>query len=172
MEITIRKEQVKDFDTVYEINTNAFETNEEAELVNKLRQGDAFIPDLSLVAESNNEIIGHILFTKITIESPSGDEFNSLALAPMAVKNSMQNQGIGSKLVEYGLDKAAALGFVSVIVLGHEKYYPKFGFIPASNFEVRAPFDVPETAFMAIELKVDSLKKPNGIVKYAKEFGI
>jgi len=172
MEISIRQEQPKDFDAVYELNENAFDTNEEAELVNRLRMGEAFIPELSLVALSESKVVGHILFTKIQIESSSGDMFNSLALAPMAVQNSLQNQGIGSKLIQFGLDIAASLGFNSVIVLGHEKYYPKFGFSPASKFDIKAPFNVPDTAFMGLELQPDSLKVPNGVVIYAKEFEI
>ena len=90
----------------------------------------------------------------------------------MAVKNSFQNQGIGGKLIEYGLDQSRTLGFESVIVLGHEKYYPKFGFIPASKYDINAPFEVPDNAFMAIELKPGALSEPYGVVVYAKEFGI
>lgn len=172
MEISIRQEEPEDFDEVYEINSKAFDTNEEAELVNRLRLGDAFVPDLSLVAEAKNEVVGHILFTKIQIENARGDRFDSLALAPMGVKTSLQGQGIGSKLVQYGLDKGKSLGYDSVIVLGHEKYYPRFGFKPASNFNIKAPFDVPDTAFMAIELKTDGLKGVGGVVIYSKEFGI
>jgi predicted N-acetyltransferase YhbS len=79
---------------------------------------------------------------------------------------------IGSKLVEHGLERARSLGFRSVIVLGHERYYPRFGFMPASNFDIHAPFDVPDTAFMGLELREDALKLPNGVVLYAKEFGV
>ncbi len=172
MDILVRKEQTTDFDAVYEINKNAFETNEEADLVNRLRNSNSFVSDLSLVAESDNKVVGHILFTKIKINSPTGKVFVSLALAPMAVQNKCQNQGIGSELIKKGLEKATSLGFDSVIVLGHETYYPKFGFSPASKFDIKAPFEVPDTAFMAIELEAGSLKSPNGVVGYAKEFGI
>ncbi len=172
MGVMIRKEVPADHEAVHEINKNAFGRDEEADLVNRLRSSESFVSDLSLVAISENVVVGHILFTKIRILNPLREVFESLALAPMAVNSTNQNRGIGSNLIKHGLSKATALGFDSVIVLGHERYYPKFGFVPASNFGIKAPFDVKDSAFMALELQVDSLKVPNGIVHYTKEFGI
>ena len=170
MNIQIREEVQSDHSDVFVLNEIAFEQDGEAKLINLLRESSAFIPELSLVALIDNDIVGHILFTKITIISDNGNEYNSLALAPMAVKPSYQKQGIGGQLINYGLGKAKELGHNSVIVLGHEHYYPKFGFLPTTKWNIKAPFDVPTNAFMAIELIENGLNGITGIVKYAKEF--
>lgn len=88
----------------------------------------------------------------------------------MAVSADFQKQGIGGQLIREGLKRAAALGFGSVIVLGHEHYYPKFGFEPASKWGIKAPFDVPDEVFMAIEIIPNALGNISGTVQYPKEF--
>jgi len=128
------------------------------------------VPELSIVATLNNKIAGHILFTKIHIKGNDGNIKESLGLAPMAVKPELQNSGIGSLLIKKGLEVAQGLGFKSVIVLGHEHYYPKFGFEPAIKWNIKAPFEVPSNVFMAIELEKDGLKNMSGTVIYPKEF--
>lgn len=171
MEIVIRKEKPEDYALVYELNEKAFGQNSEAKLVEALRKNkDVFVPELSLIALCKGEVMGHILFTKITILTTDGQYKESLALAPMAVLPQMQLKGIGSALIKQGLKKARDLGFTSVIVLGHPAYYTKFGFTPASYYGIRPPFEVPENAFMAIELIEGALKKSEGVVYYSKEF--
>ena len=170
MNLTIRQENKADIKQVYELNLLAFGEKGEAILVDLLREKNEFIPQLSLVAILNNEIVGHILFTKIKIIDNKGNENESLALAPMAVLPKYQKKGIGEKLIYKGLDIATKLNFKSVIVLGHEHYYPKFGFVPTVKWKIRAPYDVPDNAFMGIELVKNALKNVNGIVKYPKEF--
>ena len=170
MELKIRQENGDDFLDVLKVNKQAFGQYQEANLVNLLRKSNAFIPELSLVAILNNEIVGHILFTKIKIINESKEEFESLALAPMAVKPEFQNKGIGGRLIQHGLDKAKELQYKSVIVLGHEHYYPKFGFVAAEKWNIKSPFEVPSNVFMALELATDGLKNTNGIVKYPVEF--
>src|SRR5687767_7979665 len=140
MNIVIREETKADFSEVYELNKSAFEQDTEARLVEMLRNGNAFIPQLSFVATLDNKIIGHILFTKIKIRNDNGAGYDSLALAPMAVSPGLQKQGIGGQLIRHGLDKARELGYKSVIVVGHEHYYPKFGFVPAGSWNIKAPF--------------------------------
>lgn len=166
----IRQEVPVDIKAVFQVNSLAFKQDAEALLVDALRNSAAFIPGLSLVAVLGNELVGHILFTRIKIVNDHHTEAESLALAPMAVKPGFQNQGIGAALIRSGLKKAAELGHRSVIVLGHEHYYPKFGFVPAGKWNIRAPFEVPESAFMAIELVENGLKGISGVVRYAKEF--
>lgn len=170
MNLTIRQESKADYKKIYELNLLAFEEKEEAVLVDLLRENNEFIPQLSLVALLNNEIVGHILFTIIKIIDDNENEHESLALAPMAVLPKYQKKGIGGKLINNGLSIATNLNFKSVIVLGHEHYYPKFGFVPTSKWNIKPPFEVPTNAFMGIELVNNSLDNVSGIVKYPKEF--
>lgn len=138
-------------------------------LVAKLRKSEAFIPELSLVIELDGEVVGNIMLTKLIIKNDENKEV-SLALAPVSVLPQYQNSGIGSKLIIESLKIAKQIGFKSVIVLGHDKYYPRFGFKPASTWNIKCPFDVPNESFMALELKKDSLLDVVGTVIYPKEF--
>lgn len=170
MTVKIRREIKEDTKAVFEINTLAFGQDSEARLVEMLRVSDAFVPELSLVATLDHKIVGHILFTKIIITDENQSAVESLALAPMAVIPEYQKKGIGGELIKSGLAKAKELGYRSVIVLGHEKYYPKFGFVPASRWNIKAPFDVPANAFMGIELIAEGLTGVYGTVKYPEAF--
>ena len=166
----IRKETRNDYSDVYNLNKVAFEEDEEAKLVDLLRKSSAFIPELSIVAIIENNIVGHILFTKIKIIDDKGNENESLALAPMAVSPKYQKSGIGGQLIKNGLDKAREMNFKSVIVLGHDKYYPKFGFEPTTKWGITSPYDVPPNVFMGLELVDNGLKNVSGIVQYPQEF--
>lgn len=167
----LRTENKDDFKEVFELNSIAFGQDNEAKLVDALRSNqNAFLPELSIVATDNNKIVGHILFTKINIKDDSGRLNESLGLAPMAVRPELQKNGIGGQLIRKGFEVAKELGFKSVIVLGHEHYYPKFGFQPADKWKIKSPFDVPSNVFMAIELVTDGLKDISGTVVYPKEF--
>ena len=126
MEIRIKQEVKEDYHPVYEITKLAFGQEKESILIEKIRKGPNFVPELSLVAEKNNEIVGHILFSKMKIVGES--EYETLMLAPLAVIPELQKQGIGGKLIKKGIEKAIMLGFDSIIVVGHKDYYPKFGF--------------------------------------------
>lgn len=169
MIITVRPEQQADIDDIYELNKLAFGQDNEARLVDLLRSAPGYVPGLSLVATAENELLGHILFSKIFVVS--GDaRYETLALAPMSVNPRYQKRGVGARLITQGLENARDMGFGSVIVLGHEHYYPKFGFLPASKWGIRAPIDVPDEVFMAIELIPGSLKNVSGIVEYPVEF--
>lgn len=170
MSIEIRQENPADISAIRELHQSAFGQNNEANLVDLLRKSDAYIPGLSLVAAMGDEIVGHILFTNIKIVNDQGTGFESLALAPMAVRKDFQRQGIGGQLIRHGLERAKESGYKSVIVLGHESYYPKFGFEPAEKWNIRAPYDVPSNVFMAIELVENGLAGVSGTVQYPKEF--
>lgn len=166
--IEIRQEEKKDFEQIYTVNKLAFNQETESKLVDKIRKSENFISKLSLVAIFNEKIIGHILFSKIKI---AGEHiFETLALAPMAVTPEFQKQGVGKMLIITGLKKAKELGFDSVIVLGYPEYYSKFGFERASKWNIKCPFEVPDEAFMAIELIEKSLLNKAGTVIYPKEF--
>jgi predicted N-acetyltransferase YhbS len=169
MDVKIRRETAGDHQNITVVNNLAFGQKNEGQLVMRLRKTKKFNPGLSLVAEVQGRIVGHILFYPIEIRSED-KVFPSLALAPMAVLPEYQRQGIGSQLVEEGLKKARKLGFSSVIVLGHAAYYPRFGFEPAGKWGIRPPFEVPDDVFMALELVRDGLKDIQGTVEYPPEF--
>jgi len=166
----IRREEKKDFKSIYEINEQAFKQKNESELIERIRASKNFIPELSLVAEKNGKIVGHILFSKIKIKGEK--KYESLILAPLAVQPELQKQGIGKKLITEGLNKARELGFSSVIVVGHKDYYPKFGFEKASKWNIKCSFKIPDESFMAIELSIGALSEKSGIVEFPKEFEI
>jgi len=169
MKITIRQENKNDYSIISMVTDMAFGREDEGKLIENLRKNKKFVKDLSLVACMGNEIIGHILFTPILIKHEDM-EYDSLALAPVSVIPELQSLGIGSQLVKKGLAKAKKMGYKSVIVLGHEHYYPRFGFLPASNYKITAPFEVPDNVFMAIELIDNTLQNVQGCVEYPKEF--
>lgn len=174
MNITIKQEKEKDYEVSERVVERAFRNAEHTDhrehlLIAKLRKTDTFIPELSLVAELDGEIVGHIMLTKLLIENEES-KYDSLALAPVSVLPEHQNKGIGSKLISESLKIAKEIGFKSVIVLGHDKYYPRFGFKPASTWGIKAPFDVPDEAFMALELENGNLEDISGTVVYSKAF--
>lgn len=167
----IRKEDATDYETIYSVVKKAFDNAEHADgnepdLVNALRKGNAFIPELSLVAEIDGEIVGHILFTKAKVENDT-----VLVLAPLSVLPEYQRQGIGTALIYEGHRIAKELGYGYSIVLGSEKFYPKTGYLPADTFGIIPSFDVPRENFMAYKLN-ENAPNIHGIIKYAKEFGI
>lgn len=165
-ELLIREENSYDIKPIFRVNEQAFETNAEARLVDLLRdRGKATV---SLVAEVGGQIVGHILFSPVSIEPPARN-WIALGLAPLAVTPRMQRQGIGGKLIKAGLQRCQELGFELVVVLGHPTYYPKFGFRRASEYGLANEYQADE-AFMAIELLPGVLTKTNGLVKYAPEF--
>jgi putative acetyltransferase len=168
MEIRIRQEIEEDYKRVYEINEMAFGQENESKLIEKIRKGPNFVPELSLVAEKDNTIVGHILFSKIKIVGES--EYETLMLAPLAVVPELQKQGIGGKLIKKGIENAIELGFESIIVVGHKDYYPKFGFQKASKWGIQSSIEVPDEAFMAIELTEKALENRAGVVQFPQEF--
>jgi len=170
MNILIRQERETDFDSVYAVVRSAFETMEvasgdEQDLVNRLRKSSAFIPELSLVAVCDGKIVGHIMFTKMKVGIHP-----ALALAPVAVLPEYQKQGIGGKLIAEGHRIARELGHSVAILVGHPNYYQRFGYQPAGNFNIQAPFDVPADAFMVLELREGGLMGVSGLIEFAPEF--
>jgi putative acetyltransferase len=162
----IRAEKEEDKEAVYSVNVSAFDTSVEASLVNNLR--DQAEPIISLVAEENSDIIGHIMFSPLFL--PGYPNLKLMALAPMAVTPNHQRKGIGSALVVAGLEQCKKLGSAAVFVLGHPEYYPRFGFQPSSRFNILSEYDVPDEVFMAIELQPGALRGKTGKVKYHAAF--
>lgn len=174
MKIFIRQEISTDYPKVFALVEQAFSTLEisdktEQFLVERLRKSSAFLPELSIVAEIDNRVVGYILLTKIIIQNKES-AFESLSLAPLAVLPEFQNKGIGGELILHSHKIAKQLGFKSVILVGHENYYPRFGYEPVSKFGIKLPFEAPEQNCLAIELVENGLKKVSGEVVYPKEF--
>ena len=127
------------------------------------------MPDyLSLVATIDERVVGHILFTPVTIEPPV--ECRIAGLAPMAVRPAHQRAGIGGQLIRAGLEECRRRGYSAVVVLGHPEYYPRFGFAPAHTFDLTCEFPSPPEAFMAMELEAGALRTIRGVVRYQPQF--
>jgi predicted N-acetyltransferase YhbS len=175
--IAIRKELLKDHNWVVELTAKAFKTmpfseGDEDKLVARLRNAPGFIPELSLVAELDGLIVGHILFTPLVIDNGQ-QQFESLVLGPVSVLPEFQKQGVGGKLIRAGHQKAVELGFQSVILIGHPEYYPRFGYKPASTWGIKTHYELPsDDVFMAVELTESALKNVSGMVIFPPEFGV
>lgn len=164
---TIHLETSEHIDAIRHVNNKAFGQKNEAELIDKLRNR-GFLT-ISLVAVRNKEVVGHIAFSPVTIESESLS-WEAIALAPMAVLPEYQRKGIGSQLVYAGLDECRSLGHQVVVVLGHPNYYPRFGFVPARPKGINCEYEVPEEAWMILELQEGALAGRRGTVRFQPEF--
>ena len=164
--IEIREEMAKDQAAVRRLNEVAFANGPEAALVDKLR--DACENYVSFVAVEQGSVVGHILFTPVTLDNGG---LVGMGLAPMAVLPSQQRRGIGSLLVRHGLEHLRRSGCPFIIVLGHPQYYPRFGFEPASRYKLSSQWQgVPDEAFMVVVFDRDALPRAGGIARYRGEF--
>jgi len=166
--VAIRPEAPRDRSAIFDVNARAFPRQDEAKLVDVLRAANA--ATISLVAERDERLVGHILFSPVRVEG-EGASFAAQGLAPMAVLPECQRDGIGSALVRAGLDACRRAGHPLVFVLGHPAYYPRFGFEPALprglHYEGGAAF---EHAFFVVELEAGALAGRRGIVHFRPEF--
>jgi putative acetyltransferase len=164
--LTIRPERSEDYHAVRRVLQQVFGRDaSEADLVDALRASSASVPDLCLVALDDEDIVGHLFFSRARLDS--GDDV--LALAPMAVVPGRQREGIGSLLLKDGLRRATETAFPLIVVVGHATYYPRFGFVPADAHGIRAPWDVPAEAWMVLRLPA---YRPTvrGLVTYPQAF--
>ena len=164
-------------DTSRDVIRAAFQDIEESDhtehlLVERLRQSDAYIAELSLVAETaDGQIAGHIMLSKA--EVISGDRAHTvLAVAPLSVLPAFQKSGIGSMLIREAHRRASDSGYDAAVLLGHKDYYPKFGYKKASLSGIKFPFDAPDECCMVAELKPGALKDIHGTVHYPDAFQI
>ncbi len=162
----IRKERPTDIAAIRHVNQQAFGTNAEAAIVDVVRAQAQ--PIISLVAEDDGEIVGHIMFSPVTLEPRAG--VLMMGLAPMAVVPHRQRSGIGSALADAGLKECRLLGAVGVVVVGHPSFYPRFGFVAASRFGLTCEFEVPDDVFMAVEFVDRALSATGGKIRYHPAF--
>ncbi|MFT4644227.1 MAG: putative N-acetyltransferase YhbS [Planctomycetota bacterium] len=175
MKIKIREEKTSDYKNVFFLIEKAFREVAESDhseqfLVSKLRRSDSFIKKLSLVAEVENKVVGHILLSKVQIKEGVNTS-ESLVLATVSVLPTYQNKGIGKELIEAAHEAAKEIGFKSVVLIGHPTYYPKFGYRLAKEFDIKFPFKkIPKENSLVKELVKNGLKDVKGMVEYPKEF--
>jgi putative acetyltransferase len=165
--LLIRPETASDYDAIRQVNRLAFGQDAETQLVDALRNGGYV--RASLVAEKCERVVGHILFSDLPIVTDAGT-VPALALAPMAVFPECQNQGIGSSLVRGGLEVCKEQGHQIIVVVGHPRFYERFGFSSKMAASLDSPFSGQES-FMAIELVPGALDGVTGWVQYPPPFG-
>lgn len=167
LEPTIRQEEPRDLSAIYRVNKAAFGGEHEPKLVDQLRTGTDLV--ISLVAEIDGKVVGHVAMSRIAVTSEDA-EAGGLALAPVAVEPDRQRHGIGSALIRKAIEVAAQRGEAFILVLGHNKYYPRFGFSVGLPMNLRHPF--PADSFMALELKPGAMNDLRGRVRYPSAFGL
>ena len=164
----IAPEAPADRSAIRRVNTLAFGQTNEADLVESL--GASVRGTISLVACEGPEIIGHIFFSPVTVETGAGGEgaptWSAVALGPMAVLPARQRQGAGSALVRAGMEECRRRAETVVFVLGHPAFYPRFGFVTATPLGILCEFPVPEGVFMVAELTASALRGRSGLVRY------
>ena len=167
-EIIVRAETPEDVRAIDVVNLSAFEGEAEAQLVGELRVSPGFVPDLSLVAELNGRIVGHVLLSRVPLRQ-TGGSVEILALGPMSVVPSQSHRGIGSELINAAIARARPLGYRAIVVAGPPEYYRRCGFSPASEWKIGCNLNIPEDALSAMELKPGVLAK-GGEVEYPAAF--
>jgi len=169
MDILIRREYSSDVEYIHQLNQSVFGDESEAVLVDRLRDADSLV--LSMVAEIDGRIIGHICFSPAVIEQ-ADESYPALAMAPMSIASDIQHQGLGSMLVNAALEHLRQEHHKIVVVLGHPGFYGKLGFKPAAEFSIHWDHDVPDEAFMVYPLTDDALDNVSGTVHFRPEFEV
>lgn len=163
----IRQEKPEDKTAIHHLHRVAFQRENEANLVENLRKNTL---SLSFVLLENQTLIGHLLFTPVTLKQNSSQDIHILGLAPLAILPDYQHQGKGSLLLNYGLEQCRKLSYHAIVVLGHPDYYHRFGFISAKEKGFSCEYDVPDDVFMILELRQGILKNIRGTIAYHPAF--
>ena len=171
--LEIRQESSSDFTEISELIRKEFlqfdEKPSEPQLVINLRNNEAHVPKLCVVAVIRNKVVGHIFYTNLKLKhKPKAIKF--LALAPVSVLPEYQGKGIGSILIKETISEARSLGYGAIILVGHAKYYSRFGFKKLSSSKLKLPFEVPDENAMILELSTEICQRVTGILQYDKAF--
>ncbi len=182
MTVVIRDEAPEDAAAIADVNRAAFPTHAEARLVDALRAGAHLTLSLVAVEDTVDDacdecaraglVVGHIAFSPVSVLCGDGRIRHGLALGPMAVVPARQRSGIGTSLAAEGVARLALAGHPFCVVVGHPRFYPRFGFVPASRFGLRWERDVSDEAFLARELVPGGLDGVSGVVRYGSEFDL
>lgn len=162
----IRPESPSDHEAVDQIVEEAFGRPDEAKLVRAIRNSDGYVPALTLVAEQDGEVVGHVMLSYVGLGTAQ-----ALCLAPLAVKRNHQRRGVGIALTDAALAAAEDMGEPLVIVTGHTTYYPRFGFVPARSLGIEPPGPIPDEAFM-VKLLTSYDPSIRGRVVYPPAFDV
>ncbi len=174
MDIVIRPETTGDEAAIDSVVVRAYENvsysdHTEQVMIRRLRGSTAYVPELALIAVTGTEIVGHIMLTSVSIRDYDR-VVPSLALAPLSVAPAYQGRGVGSALVTGAHDRARALGYTSVVVLGVPEYYPRFGYEPLQRYDITVPFNIRDENCMILSLMTDALVGVRGVVDYPAEW--
>jgi putative acetyltransferase len=165
MKLTIRVEEPKDRAAIYQVNVLAYGREDEAKLVEELRDGNH--ARLSLVADAGGQIVAHIMFSAVQIMTDDGP-MQALVLAPLAVHPEQQQHALGSTLVKDGLYLAAQRHHRVVLVIGDPAFYSRFGFSQELARPLKCRFA--GESFMALELITGALRGVAGMVLFPPPF--
>lgn len=165
----IRTETEKDFEVIDKIHDSAFGHDWESALIRRLRAREDYIKDFSLVAEIDGEVVGHVLFTHVTVESPVKST-PAVILAPLAVFKDYRGAGAGTALVAEGIKRARKAGYGLMLVYGHRFYEKKFGFTLAHEQGIFRPNPMPNAPVRMLPLTENGAEGVSGVIKYPVEF--
>lgn len=163
----IRREQPRDIPEIRQVNIRAFGRQQEASVVDKLRENCNSV--LSLVALTDGKVVGHILFSPAVIEGRHG-RLVGTGLAPLAVLPEYQRKGIGTQLMQTAIARIKKGGCPYIIVIGHPEYYARFGFERAGRFGISSEWDVPDEAFVILVLDRRVMNGITGVARYRQEW--
>ena len=167
---TIRPELPDDIDVIAELHRAAFSGTAEAELVDAIRRSAFFVPDLSLVADLNGQVVGHVLLSRVDLVTDGGDHTPFLALAPIAVAPMHQGNGFGTLLMRAATALARARDEeAGIAVLGSPEFYNRFGFADAMAFGISGPWPAPGGAFQVMPI-TEGASLPSGTLAYPAPF--